>query len=355
MGQRIRVLVVDDSALARQMLVEMLSSDPMIEVVGTAPDPLIARRKISTLAPDVVTLDIEMPQMDGITFLEKIMRLRPMPVVMVSSLVADGTDQAVKALELGAIDLVLKPSMDEGGTLMDLRDELIAKVKAASMARVRALPSHGPNSAPRRPVAGMAGRFCENTLIAIGASTGGVFALTEILAGLPADSPPIAIVQHMRPGFTKGFAARLDQRAPMKVVEARDGLRLGVGLAVIAPGDRQLEIVREGGGYVCRVLDAEPVNGHKPSVDVLFHSISKVAGRDAIGIILTGMGKDGAKGLLEMRRAGAATIGQDEATCIVYGMPRVAREIGAVEKELPLDDIAGEIIRHLARAAELEA
>lgn len=348
MSRPVRVLVVDDSAIARQMLSQMLASDPGIEVVGVAADPLIARRKINQLSPDVVTLDIEMPHMDGISFLEKIMRLRPMPVIMVSSLVADGSERAVQALELGAVDVVLKPTGDHGEGLRELRDELVSKVKAAAQAHIRPLTDRDPTPAyvmppPAHPVSASSGP----PLIAIGASTGGVLALGELLTALPGDGPPIVIVQHMRPGFTRGFATRLDQRCALHICEAEEGLRLESGMAVVAPDGHHLTIVRSGGCYVCRFDDRPPVSGHRPSVDVLFASAA-AAGRHAVGVLLTGMGKDGAEGLLAMRRAGAATIGQDEASCTVYGMPRVAHEIGAVEIELPLNRIAAEILRKLA-------
>ncbi|MFZ4808609.1 MAG: protein-glutamate methylesterase/protein-glutamine glutaminase [Hyphomicrobiaceae bacterium] len=337
-----RVLIVDDSALIRQLLTRMLSSDPDIEVVDTAPDPLIAREKIKRLNPDVVTLDIEMPRMDGIEFLRKIMALRPMPVVMVSSLTQEGADATLRALEIGAVDFVAKPTSDLQSGLLQKQAEIIQKVKVAAAARVRtrAVADSGP---PQMLKTGP-GYASTEKIIAIGASTGGVEAVTQILRILPADSPAVLVTQHMPERFTTSFARRLDGLCAINVSEARHGVRILPGHAYIAPGSTHLELGRSGANYVCHVERTELVSGHCPSVDVLFHSVARAAGANAVAAILTGMGKDGADGLLAMRKAGAHTIGQDEATCVVYGMPRVAYEAGAVESQLPLAKIAAELL-----------
>jgi two-component system chemotaxis response regulator CheB len=332
-----RVLIVDDSALIRQVLTRVLESDPSITVVGAAPDPFVAREMIKALNPDVLTLDIEMPRMDGLAFLEKIMALRPMPVVMVSSLTQKGAETALRALEIGAVDYVAKPAVGLADGMMALRDEIVSKVKAAGRARVRPLSQETP-AVVQRP-AGTGYRSSEK-LIAIGASTGGVEALHTLLGAFPPDAPAILVTQHMPPMFTVSFAKRLDQRCAITVAQAVDGERVLPGHAYIAPGSHHLELARSGANYVCRLHDRAPVSGHRPSVDVLFQSVAKAAGADAVGIILTGMGKDGAEGLLTMRGAGASTIGQDEASCVIYGMPKAARDCGATEVELPIGKIA---------------
>ncbi|MDA8231629.1 MAG: chemotaxis response regulator protein-glutamate methylesterase [Magnetospirillum sp.] len=339
MASRIRVLVVDDSALMRQILASLLASDPSIEVVGTAPDPMVAREKIKLLNPDVLTLDVEMPRMDGLAFLEKVMTLRPMPVVMVSSLTDAGAEATVRALELGAVDVFCKPA-DAGGGWAAHGRELIDKVKAAAAARVHCFTRQPP---PGRALAVGAG--AEDMLVAVGSSTGGVEALRQILTALPANSPPVVMAQHIPARFSASFAYRVDAAADIRVKEAEDGDRLTPGLALIAPGDRHLSVRRQGGALVARVEDGPLVGGHKPSVNVLFHSVAETCGARAVGVILTGMGRDGAEGLLAMRNAGAATIGQDESSCVVYGMPRAARDIGAVETELPLSRIPEGILR----------
>ncbi len=347
MGKVTRVLIVDDSALVRQMLTQMLSADPGIEVVGTAADPLIARQKIKELTPDVVTLDVEMPNMDGLTFLERIMRLRPMPVVMVSTLTQKGAEVTLQALEMGAVDFVAKPTVDLRSGLTQKAEELIAKVKAAAGSRV-APRTEAPARAPL--VTGPdydAGRM----VVALGASTGGVEALREIVCALPAQAPAVVITQHMPGHFTASFARRLDAQAAVAVAEAVDGARLVPGHVYIAPGTHHLQVVRSGGVLTCRLDDGPLVSGHRPSVDVLFRSMAEAAGRNGIGAILTGMGRDGAAGLKEMRAAGAHTIGQDESTCVVYGMPKAAMAAGAVEVELPLGRIAGHIIEQCQRPA----
>lgn len=336
----IKVLVVDDSALIRQLLTELLRSDPDITVVGTAPDPYVAREQIKALNPDVVTLDIEMPRMDGLSFLEKLMALRPTPVVVVSTLTQKGTDAALRALELGAVDYVPKPLLDIRQGVLGSRDELVAKVKAASQVRPRARRAVGP----ARLLAADPSLSASGRIVAVGASTGGVEALQELLTAMPANSPPILITQHMPAGFTASFARRLDAQCSLSVVEASDGRPVMPGHAYVANGSQHLELVRSGAHFRCRLHDGPPVSGHRPSVDVLFASVAASAGGNAIGVILTGMGQDGAAGLLRMRNAGARTFGQDEASCLIYGMPRAAKLMGAVEAERPLSRLPQEIL-----------
>ena len=337
----IKVLVVDDSALIRQLLTEMLQTDPGIEVVGAAADPYVAREKIKTLNPDVVTLDIEMPRMDGLSFLERLMSLRPMPVVVVSTLTQKGADTALRALEIGAIDVVAKPLIDIRNGILELCGELVAKVRAAALARPKArVAATAERKLVVDPALSSAGR-----IVAVGASTGGVEALQRLLGDLPADGPAILVTQHMPPGFTASFARRLHEISRMSVCEASDGQRVLPGHVYIAKGQRHLELARSGAHFFCRLHDEPPVSGHRPSVDVLFHSFATTAGANALGIILTGMGRDGAAGLLAMRRAGARTLGESEASCLIYGMSRAARELGAVETEMPLERLAAEIVR----------
>lgn len=340
-GLRIRTLIVDDSTLVRQLLTSILSSDPQIEVVGTAADPLIAREKIKALNPDVITLDIEMPRMDGLEFLEKIMSLRPTPVVMISSLTQKGVDATMRALEIGAVDFVAKPTIDVTAGLGDLAAEIISKVKTAAQARVRA---RRRDPSPACVATGGMRYASTDKVIAIGASTGGVESITTVLMGMPADAPGIVVTQHMPPQFTGSFARRLDSTCQIRVMEASDGTRVLPGHAYIAPGGAHLKLVRSGGNFVCRVGGTERVSGHCPSVDALFSSVAETAAANAVGLILTGMGKDGAAGLLAMRKAGAHTIGQNEATSVVYGMPRVAFEIGAVEEQVDLDQAAARVL-----------
>jgi two-component system, chemotaxis family, protein-glutamate methylesterase/glutaminase len=340
-ARRIRVLIVDDSALMRQLLTHILGSDREIEVAGTAPDPLLARDKIKELNPDVLTLDLEMPRMDGLTFLEKLMALRPMPVLVVSTLTQKGADAALRALELGAVDYVAKPRVDIQNGVCELGAELIAKVKAAAVARISAR-RRAETSA--KPIVFDHKLSTEGRIVAIGASTGGVEALQQLLTGLPANIPATLITQHMPPGFTASFAKRLDGRCAMSVSEAIDGARALPGHVYIAPGNVHLELVRSGAHYFCRLQDGPRVSGHKPSVDVLFNSFAAVAGKNAVGVILTGMGSDGAAGLLRMRQAGARTLGQDESSCLIYGMPKAAKLLGAVETEFPLSRIPKEIM-----------
>jgi two-component system chemotaxis response regulator CheB len=337
----VRVLVVDDSALMRQLLSELLNEDPRIAVVGAAPDPYAARERIKALNPDVLTLDIEMPRMDGLSFLEKLMALRPMPVVVVSTLTQKGADAAVRALELGAVDCVAKPLIDLRTGMTELRDELVAKVLTAAASRPAA---RNRTEVPRAPLHFDPHLSTAGWIVAIGASTGGVEALQELLTAMPANAPAILVTQHMPPGFTTSFAHRLDQRCAMPVFEASNGQRVMPGHIYIANGSQHLELVRSGAHFACRLHDGPPVSGHRPSVDVLFASVAVAAGRNAIGVILTGMGQDGAAGLLEMRRAGARTRGQDEGSCLIYGMPKAAKLAGGVEAERPLSKMAAEIL-----------
>lgn len=344
----VRVLVIDDSALMRKLLTEMLSRDPEIQVVGTAMDAYVARDKIKQLNPDVITLDVEMPKMDGLSFLSNLMRLRPMPVVMVSSLTERGAEVTLRAMDLGAVDFVSKSKIDLAHTLVDCTDELIDKVKAASQASIRTLTSTAgrPLQVHRKSsAAGGAGKlrdsyYTTNKVIAIGASTGGTEAIKELLVSMCADSPGIVIAQHIPPVFRNSFAKRMNQCPRLEVCEAEDGQYVRPGHAYIAPGDRHLRLVRDGAQFRCKLDDGPSVNRHKPAVDVLFDSVAESAGHNAIGVILTGMGKDGAQGLLRMREAGALTIAQDENSSVVWGMPRAAVEVGAAGSVLPLDKIA---------------
>ncbi|HTV31405.1 MAG TPA: chemotaxis response regulator protein-glutamate methylesterase [Xanthobacteraceae bacterium] len=338
MNKRIRVLIVDDSAVIRQLLSALLSEDPEIEVVGTAGDPYIARDRIKELNPDVVTLDIEMPHMDGVTFLRKIMTLRPMPVIMISTLTKAGAETTLEALEIGAVDFVAKPTQDVANAMADLAGELQAKVKAAAHTRIT--PRRVPATASRR----VRQVRCNDRIVAIGASTGGVEALKLVLMGLPAECPPILITQHMPPRFTTAFAERLNRECPMTVSEAMHGELVEPNHVYIAPGSHHLELVHTGGHYRCSLSDGPTVSGHRPSVDVLFRSVARVAKKIAIAAILTGMGKDGAEGLLELRAAGAITLGQDEASSLIYGMPRAAFERGAVMRQYSLSHMADAII-----------
>ncbi len=350
-SKRIRVLIVDDSALVRQLLTEMLSFDREIEVVGTASDAHAARERIKALNPDVLTLDVEMPRMDGVTFLRNLMRLRPMPVVMVSSLTEHGADVTLDALALGAVDYLPKPKIDIAATLSDYRVELIEKVKGAARARVRPLDSlvviPSRDASAILPALKGPPRHLRTTdrIIAIGASTGGTEAIKSVLVGLPADTPGIVVAQHIPKAFSEQFAKRMDACCQMTVFEAKDGQQILPGHVYIAPGDRHLLVIRDGARYVCRLDDGLPVNRHKPSVDVLFRSVAQNVGRNAIGIILTGMGKDGARGLKEMRDAGSPTIAQDEATSVVWGMPGEAVAVGAAEHVLPLEDVTAATLR----------
>lgn len=344
-----RVLVVDDSALMRRLLHDILSADPELEVVGMAPDPIKAWEAIQILRPDVLTLDVEMPKMDGLDFLQRLMRARPLPVVMCSSLTEAACATTLRALELGAIDFVTKPRIDVERGVEGMAADLVAKVKAAARARVKARPGSGRHAiaamnvgeAPPPPL-----RKMSEAVTAIGASTGGTEALLAVLERLPADAPGVVVVQHMPEQFTRQFAARLDRRCAVRVKEAEDGDRVLPGHVLIAPGGaRHMELARSGAHTYVRLVGSPPVNHHRPSVDVLFDSCARSLGPNAVGVLLTGMGADGAAGLLAMRRAGARTIAQDEATCVVFGMPKEAIACGAAEFVLPLGAVADGVLR----------
>ncbi|TAL86780.1 MAG: chemotaxis response regulator protein-glutamate methylesterase [Rhodanobacter sp.] len=352
---KVRVLVVDDSALVRKLMSTMLACDPLIEVIGTAADPLIAREKIKQLNPDVLTLDVEMPRMDGLTFLENLMRLRPMPVVMVSSLTVQGAEVTLRALELGAVDFFAKPSSDLASSFGDSAQEICAKVKLAAKTRPRARTAvQQLQVAPRLsadavlPRAQTPGTRGGSPIIAIGASTGGTEAIRVVLEAMPPDAPPILVTQHIPAAFSGPYAARMDKCSAMRVCEAHDGQPIQPGHAYIAPGSHHLLMMWDGAKYVCRLHDGPQVNRHKPSVDVLFRSMSASAGAATIAVLLTGMGDDGARGLLELHQAGAATLVQDEDSSVVWGMPGAAWKLGAAREMLPLDDIAARLLK-LAR------
>ncbi len=354
---RKRVLIVDDSALVRKLLTELLSEDPAIEVVGAATDPYDAREKIKALDPDVLTLDVEMPRMDGVTFLGNLMRLRPMPVVMISSLTEQGADVTLRALELGAVDFVAKPKMDVQQGLEHYAQEIRDKVKAAAAARPR-IAQLASQRLARTGTDGCAGVSAHaamprhfrttDTIIAIGASTGGTEAIREVIARFPAHAPPVVITQHIPAAFSGPFAARLDSSSAMTVREAQHGDVLLPGHAFVAPGDWHLEVVRDGARYVCRLSDAPPVNRHRPSVDVMFGSLARNAGANCVAVLLTGMGQDGATGMVDLHAQGARTFCQDERTSVVWGMPGEAVKRGAADHVLPLDAIAGEVLKTAA-------
>ncbi|AOI89994.1 chemotaxis response regulator protein-glutamate methylesterase [Burkholderia pseudomultivorans] len=351
--QKIKVLCVDDSALIRSLMTEIINGQPDMTVCATAPDPLVARELIKQHNPDVLTLDVEMPRMDGLDFLEKLMRLRPMPVVMVSSLTERGSEITLRALELGAVDFVTKPRVGIRDGMLDYAEKLADKIRAASRARVRQAPQ--PQAAAARaagghPAAPMINNPLVSTekLIIIGASTGGTEAIREVLTPLPPDAPAVLIAQHMPPGFTKSFAQRLNGLCRIAVKEAEHGERVLPGHAYIAPGHAHLLLARSGANYIAQLSDEPPVNRHRPSVDVLFRSAATHAGKNAIGVILTGMGRDGAAGLLDMKRAGAHTFAQDEASCIVFGMPREAIALGGADEVAPLAEMSRRVMARLA-------
>jgi two-component system chemotaxis response regulator CheB len=355
-----KVVVVDDSALVRGLLTEIINRQPDMVCIGAASDPLVAREMIRNLNPDVITLDVEMPRMDGIDFLSRLMRLRPMPVVMVSTLTERGADVTLKALELGAVDFVAKPKIGISDGLRQLGDDITDKIRTAAKATVRRLatPAAGPAShasaghaAPAAPIS--LGRLSTEKIIFIGASTGGTEATREVLTRLPADAPAVMITQHMPPGFTKSYAARLDSLCRIRVAEANDGERVLPGHAYIAPGGLHLSVERSGANYIARVRDGEPVNRHKPSVEVLFQSAARVVGPNALGVMLTGMGADGARAMKELRDAGSYNIVQDEASCVVFGMPREAIAHGAAHEVLPVTQIGPKLIERLRSTSGL--
>lgn len=343
---KIKVLCIDDSALIRSIMTDIVNGQPDMEMVATAPDPLIGRDLIKRFNPDVLTLDVEMPRMDGLDFLERLMRLRPMPVVMISSLTQRGSEITLQALELGAVDFVNKPQMSLKEGMLQYAELIVEKIHIASRARIHrlsreaaaALPLNGP-------------RVSSEKIIAIGASTGGTEALRQTLLPLPPSSPGIVITQHMPPGFTRSFAQRLDGLCRISVKEAEDGERVLPGHAYIAPGNRHMELVRNGANYHVRIGDGDPVNRHRPSVDVLFRSVAKTAGKNAVGVILTGMGCDGARGLLEMHIAGARTLAQSEKSCVVFGMPREAIALNPDINVVDLSEMSQQMLNNVVGQA----
>lgn len=345
----IKVLVIDDSALMRALLTEIINDAPDLEAVGAAPDPIAAREMIKALNPDVLTLDVEMPRMDGLEFLDRLMRLRPMPVIMISVVTQAGSDAALRALELGAVDFVAKPRAENISMLQDYAEEIREKIRSASTARLISAARVAARPAPTlaQPRGVFSSRLLAEKVIAIGASTGGTEAIKEVLCSLPAEMPPIVMVQHMPEAFTPAFAQRLNGLSKLTVIEARGGERLRPGVAYLAPGHSHMRVRKNAGDYVLQLSREEPVNRHRPAADVLFQSVADQVGQHGLGVILTGMGKDGAQGLLAMRQAGAWTIGQDQASCVVYGMPREAAEIGALDEIASLGEISGRILAKL--------
>ena len=353
-GSKIRVLVVDDSAIVRKVLTEAISAEPDLEVVGTAPDPYVARDKILALKPDVLTLDIEMPRMDGLTFLKKVMHYQPLPVIIISSLGQASCEVTLEALRIGAVEVVAKP----GGpySVGELRNSLAQKIRAAAVARLNRPQSESPSSPqivrPPAPIAPIgASYFQAGTVIAIGASTGGTEALKDVLTRLPANCPGVVVTQHIPPVFSRAFAMRMNELCAMEVKEAADGDVLTAGRVLIAPGNFHMLLRKSPEGYRVQVKDGPQVCYQRPSADVMFSSVAENAGSHAVGVILTGMGADGAQGMLRMKRAGARTIAQDEASCVVFGMPKEAIRLGAVDRVLPLLQIAGAILVEAAKAA----
>ncbi|MBS0967491.1 chemotaxis response regulator protein-glutamate methylesterase [Chimaeribacter arupi] len=346
---KIRVLSVDDSALMRQLMTEIINSHPDMDMVATAPDPLVARDLIKKYNPDVLTLDVEMPRMDGLDFLEKLMRLRPMPVVMVSSLTGKGSEITLRALELGAIDFVTKPQLGIREGMLAYSEMIADKIRTASKARLtqRQQGAGSPAMLSHAPL------LSSEKLIAIGSSTGGTEAIRHVLQPLPPSSPALLITQHMPPGFTRSFADRLNKLCQITVKEAEDGERVLPGHAYIAPGDRHMELARSGANYQIKITDGPAVNRHRPSVDVLFRSVAQYAGRNAVGVILTGMGNDGAAGMLEMHRAGAYTLAQNEASCVVFGMPREAIASGGVSEVVDLSQISQRMLAQISAGQAL--
>ncbi|MGN6704317.1 MAG: protein-glutamate methylesterase/protein-glutamine glutaminase [Burkholderiaceae bacterium] len=350
MSNPIKVLIVDDSALIRSVMKEIIGRQPDMQVVGVAPDPIVARDLIKQTNPDVLTLDVEMPKMDGLDFLEKLMRLRPMAVVMVSSLTERGSEITMRALELGAVDFVTKPQLSIQSGLLEYAELISEKIRAAARARIKARTVPAPNTADapaglpqlRNPLTS------SEKLIIIGASTGGTEAIKDFLVQMPSDCPGILIAQHMPEGFTRSFAQRLDGLCRISVREAAGGERILPGHAFIAPGHSHLLLARSGANYMTQLDQGPPVNRHRPSVDVLFRSAAQQAGKNAVGVILTGMGKDGAQGMLEMKEAGAWNVAQDEASCVVFGMPREAIAIGATHQVGPLDALPAMVLEYLA-------
>ncbi|SFB84825.1 two-component system, chemotaxis family, response regulator CheB [Marinospirillum celere] len=353
--EKITVLVVDDSALIRRLLKDLINSHPDMEVIATAPDPLVARDLIKLHNPDVLTLDVEMPRMDGLDFLERLMRLRPMPVLMVSSLTDKGSEVTLRALELGAIDYIAKPKVDIVSGMTAYSDLIAEKLRTCSAAHIKPKTQSRKAQADAKRAKSLAESMRSHQyastekLVFLGASTGGTEAIKEFLVDLPADMPAILITQHMPENFTRTFAERLDKEGVLRVKEATHNERVLPGHVYIAPGNQHLEITRSGANYMTRLLDTPLVNRHRPSVDVLFHSAAKVAGANAVGVLLTGMGRDGAAGLLAMKHAGAFTLAQDESSCVVFGMPKEAIALGATDEVLPLVELPARVIDHLGQ------
>ena len=344
MAGEIRVLVVDDSAVVRQVMSDILGREPGIRVIGAAPDPIFALERMRREWPDVITLDVEMPRMDGVTFLKKIMAERPTPVVICSSLAQAGAETTMQALAAGAVSIITKPTLGLKDFLRESSNDVVTAVRAAAASKVRNLAARPAATVPAEPIEGAGGSHAmvrtTDSIVAIGTSTGGTQALEVLLTGLPPTVPGIVIVQHMPEKFTASFAARLNRLCEIDVFEAKDGQRVVPGRALIAPGGKHMMLRRSGAQYHVEVVDGPVVNRHRPSVDVLFRSVAKYAGRNALGVIMTGMGDDGARGLKEMHDAGARTIAQDEETCVVYGMPKEAVKLGAVDRIMPLQHIA---------------
>ncbi len=355
MAKKITVLVIDDSALVRQVLTTIIDSSKTLEVIGVARDPIDAREKIKQLNPDVLTLDVEMPKMDGVTFLKNLMRLRPMPVVMISTLTEAGADVTLEALEVGAVDFIAKPKIDVQGALKEYAEEIIEKLEIAGKAKVREYKgSVNVSKVVKKLDAGAVigkkeGKLRFKTtdkIVALGASTGGTEAIKEVLESLPANAPGIVISQHIPIAFSRAFTERVNKTCQIVVCEPRDGQKIVPGHAYIAPGNKHLLVERSGAEYICKLNDGPPVNRHKPSVDVMFRSVAQNVGPNAMGVMLTGMGADGAEGMLEMKQQGAYNISQDEDSCVVWGMPGAAVKVGAVDKELTLSKIGNEILNY---------
>ena len=347
--RKIKVLVIDDSALIRSVLKEVINNYPDMEAVGVASNPLQAREMIKSLNPDVLTLDVEMPEMDGLTFLEKLMRLRPMPVLMISSLTERGSDAALRALELGAVDFLPKPKLGIVDGIQEYADEIAGKIRAAYKTKIRPRSQEAASALVALPSLGNRISTTEK-VIAVGSSTGGTEAIKELLIRMPADAPGILIAQHMPQAFTKSFANRLDGLCKIKVIEAEGNERILPGHAYIAPGHSHLLLKRSGANYMTELSQSGPVNHHRPSVEVLFRSVAEYAGKNAIGVMLTGMGKDGAVAMLEMRQAGAYNLAQDEASCVVFGMPREAIAVGAVDEVVPIQEMTQRVLSKLMQS-----
>lgn len=345
----IKVLIVDDSALIRRILTEVIDSQKDMEVVGSAPDPLVARTMIKSLNPDVLTLDVEMPKMNGLDFLEKLMKLRPMPVLMISTLTEKSSAVTIQALSLGAVDFITKPKMDQMQEMRDYGEMIADKIRAAAGAKIKQVKTLGNVSALKKSALIGNTTISSQKVIAVGASTGGTEAINQFLLSMPEDCPPIVITQHMPVGFTASFSARLNNNCTINVKEGTHNELIKPGWAYVAPGGNHMLISKRGGSYYTQLNQAEPVNRHRPSVDVLFDSVATCVGKQALGVILTGMGKDGAQGLLRMKQAGSYNFSQDEDSCVVYGMPKEAVNVGAVDQVVHLDEITGAVLKQLMK------